>query len=254
MSLNMIMYIKSLPEHDVADTLSLNEARRVLQEMSKPSLELELRIEKAIDFTRNLQAQLEDQSNDVNKLLNRVYATSSVSLKYNGEKVTRKIIDTNIERSLSEKIVTSDHLAALLEQYDATIVKLRDEQNKMKTMRGKFVSFVQKNALIVFNDELASYVDLWLVNMAENANKPLVTSLTQSREEYLQQKMWYEEDFSNGTEADSHTTTHLMDQLKNELAQLDIQGHSLKNICEELASIKTNFVQRTEEKITFDNE
>ena len=71
--MRMIEYIKSLPEHEVTETISLNEARRVIKELAKPSAEISKNIQTSIDLIEAKKKELANNTDSKRDLEDKLY-------------------------------------------------------------------------------------------------------------------------------------------------------------------------------------
>ena len=175
-------------------------------------------------------------------------------ITYKTEIVTKKVIDKDIRSLIEEKMSTADLIVGLIDQCDAKIKKLRDEQAKINEITVKFVKFAEKGSVVAFNDDYVNYLDLFIRDEEEKAqldgvreNKALVESLKKNRADYLEQMRLYEK-------CDNVAGVFLEDivKLKNELIQMDLQGPQYKNILNEIEKNKANIVERCEESVKFE--
>ena len=178
-------------------------------------------------------------------------------ITYKTEIVTKKVIDKDIRSLIEEKTSTADLIVGLIDQYDAKIKKLRDEQAKINEITVKFVRFAKKGSVVAFNDDYVNYLDLFIRDEEEKAqlvgvcdNKALVESLKKNRADYLEQMQMYDQCGTSENVAD--VCLEDIVKLKNELIQMDLQGPQYKNILNEIEKNKANIVERCEESVKFE--
>ena len=195
-SRKMVEYIMGLPVLNVQDTVSLMASRKIILQLAKPMAEV----------ARNIQVNiktLEDKKDELNSI--------DSSLKDIGDKLYIEQIEI-----------------------ENRITKLRKEEEKIVVISAKFAAFTKANAILAFNDDFESFLDLNIreekyKENASNETSSVLINLLSMKKTYSAQKKIF---FDSFAKADANATIAASDItiLEKELYAMESFGGSLKTI------------------------
>jgi hypothetical protein len=326
-STKLITYILKLPAHNVQDTVSLSQARKVILELAKPIAEVARNIQLNIKTLEDKQSELNSTISTLKDLDDKLYieqtdldseplgfprtvCTSSKCIdviNFNGNSrqyykthchencslkgiatdvinnpalqkcsamkngyckkcgcswnkhmhityelipVKKIIIDENINKIKMSKMSDKERITAFNQELKSKITNLREAERGIIKISTKFAAFTKANAILHFNDDFESFLNL---NIKEEEtkqhvsqeNSPVLKNLLTMKEKYMIEKKIFFDAFAK---ADSNLSIAASDikKLENELYAMESIGESLKRIILEVRRGK-NQVYRSHE-------
>ena len=305
-SIKMMSYINDLPVHNVQDTVSLSDARKIINELAKPIAEVTRNIQVNIKIAQEKQEEIQSNDEYMKDLDTRLYleqidlessplpcprtvCTSSKCveiIKCNGLErqyykthchvncglrgvaiecfpnpalldcsamrygickvcncswnvhmhityelvpVKKRVIDSNTSFIKNSKMSQKEKLEAFSKEINERIDKLKFEENTIITISAKFALFTKKNAILAFNDDIESYLNLCIKEEENKQNSLVLDSLLTTKGNYNAQKKIFEDAIKN---ADTSIVINTCDikKLEDQLYNMELNGAQFKNI------------------------
>jgi GTPase SAR1 family protein len=217
---NMLEHILKLEKHMVKDTTTLNEARNMIQELSKPLAEI----------SQNIQLNIKIAEETIEKMKHLVQQNA---------------IDKNVQEQLNNAKSNKEKISIQKNAIEKRIRDLRKEQDKIVEISAKFAHFTKQNAILAFNDDIDKYLDL-CIQEEENkcsidpTHEQILAGLRETKKKYSEQKAIFEkvsDIFTSSSDAKAITTNEVKN-LVNELFQLPINGPNLEKLIKGIHAAK----------------
>jgi GTPase SAR1 family protein len=321
---NMMSFIMKLPHHNVTDTLSMNDARRMVIELAKPVAEITQNIQNNIKAAEDRKRDVERNYASIEELNKNLYvkqkqlnpielehpqnvctsSTCSKSIRqkngevateykvchkkckrkvvlnktgeedvknckkmedgkctecgcswknhmlvtYRNESVEVEVIDENVQKEIAEKTSANEKVAIFKNQCEQLIKELNNEQKILVNYMAKFASFLKKNAISPYNDELLKYLDHLI--REEEGKKSAGANNQDVIKRLFEMKSKYEEEKRAFLEAKTDDTLNIdsaeVKKSINELFKLKHNGNQLEKIIKKVRQTNKKMVELNE--------
>lgn len=165
-------------------------------------------------------------------------------ISYENEQVKVEVIDQNIQTLIDQKVSNQKLIEAAIDSADQLVKQLEAEQKELIDVSARFAHFTRQNAIAVFNDDLDAYLDLLIreeeaKKQADAQNDQVLNGLRDVKQNYIAQKTVFD-NACNSIANQTNFPNNLkdIDNLVNDLYNLPLSGDKLKNIIDNLKSMK----------------
>ena len=157
-------------------------------------------------------------------------------ITYETFQVLTNKINANVQNQMKIQEDRKRETEKFIQRLNEAIKKLNNEQKIINEASAKFTYFLKQNAIFIYNDALADYLEL-LIREEKNKirvggdNKTLLR-LEKMRRDYEEQVKILEDAMNKKGEEQITITPDDIDKLKKELFALEINGKELQDIME----------------------
>ena len=317
----MIEYIAKLPFHDIVDTVELNEAKQILNELSKPIAEISQNIQINIKLAEDKKNELEELDNSsLNSMslddledalyveqidfervelskprtvctkpectrLIKVGSTTKIDyfkhchaecylkgvqvecighpemknctamngteecklcghhytvhqhVMYENKEVSVQAMDENVKSLIEQKTSKREILEESIKSISKHVKQLEKEQSEIISISAKFAAFTKQHSIIVFNDDLDSYLDLLIREEVGKSqlgadNSEVLAGLRDVKENYTEQKKIFRSALANSNNISAEVSE--IDSMIDDMCRLTVSGDKIQKIVQEI--------------------
>ncbi|PKY41532.1 hypothetical protein RhiirA4_441362 [Rhizophagus irregularis] len=161
-------------------------------------------------------------------------------ITYENKQVITKIIDQNVVLQISKKKSDQETKRKIIEDYQARVNQLQEEQHTINKISLKFAQFLRQNAIAAFNDAYADYLDHFIgeekIKKSADPNRyddEILKGLEATKRSYLEQIEVIKKAIENNDPSMPTISPNDIANLEQQLYNLSINCHTIKKIKDE---------------------